>query len=42
MMQEHRQQSVCGGQLGALARILKYFEFQSWHINVISGKYFDL
>jgi hypothetical protein len=42
MMQEHRQQSACGGQLGALTRILKYFEFQSWRINVISEKDFDL
>jgi hypothetical protein len=42
MMQEHRQQSTSGRQLGALARILKYFEFQSWCINVISEKDFDL
>jgi hypothetical protein len=41
-MQEHRQKSTCGGQLGALAHVLKTFEFQSWHINVISGEDFDL
>jgi hypothetical protein len=41
-MQEHHQQSTCGGQLGTLSHILKYFEFQSWCINVISEKDFDL
>jgi hypothetical protein len=41
-MQEHRQQITSGRQLGALAHILKYFEFKSWHINVISEKDFEL
>jgi hypothetical protein len=41
-MQEHHQQNTCGGRLGALARVLKYFEFQSWRINVISKEDFYL
>jgi hypothetical protein len=37
-MQEHHQQCAYGGQMGALVHILKYFEFQILHINVISRK----
>jgi hypothetical protein len=39
-MQEHRQQGMCGGNMGALVHILKYFEFQSQFINVIFDKDF--
>jgi len=38
MMQEHRQQSMSGGQLNPNAHFEEFFKFESWHINVISER----